>query len=63
MQVYKVFFRILNKQKIRIIMYLAIFLSISVVVSLQGEETQERDDSGRALQSEYYGRYSHSERI
>ena len=41
MQVYKVFFRILNKQKIRIIMYLAIFLSISVVVSLQGEETQE----------------------
>lgn len=41
MQVYKVFFRILNRQKIRIIMYLAIFLGVAMAVSSQGEETQE----------------------
>lgn len=36
MQVYKVFFRILNKQKGMVIMYLAIFLGISAIVSRQG---------------------------
>lgn len=41
MQVYKVFFRILNKQKFQIIMYLVIFFSISVVMSYQGEDTQK----------------------
>lgn len=36
MQVYKVFFRILNKQKGQIIMYLFIFLGVSTIVSTQG---------------------------
>lgn len=40
MQVYKVFFRILNKQKIQIMMYLLIFFGISIVMSYQGEDTQ-----------------------
>ncbi len=41
MQVYKVFFRILNKQKIQILMYLIIFFSISIAMSYQGEDTQK----------------------
>lgn len=40
MQVYKCFFRILKKQMGQIIMYLAIFLSLSIVVSLQGAENK-----------------------
>lgn len=36
MQVYKVFFRILNKQKGMVIMYLFIFLGVSAIVSTQG---------------------------
>lgn len=39
MQVYKVFFRILNRQKGQIIMYLGIFLGIALLTSSQGQET------------------------
>lgn len=42
MSVYKVFFRILNKQKMRVIMYLGIFLTMAFIISSQGEETQSR---------------------
>lgn len=38
MQVYKIFFRILNKQKGLIIMYLGIFLGIAAIVSSQAKE-------------------------
>lgn len=41
MQVYKVFFQILNKQKGQIIMYLGIFLSIALLVSSQSQDTNE----------------------
>lgn len=40
MSVYKVFFRILNKQKMQVLMYLGIFFGIAVIMSSQGEETQ-----------------------
>lgn len=40
MQVYKCFFRILRKQIGRIIMYLAIFMALSIIVSLQGAENK-----------------------
>lgn len=40
MSVYKVFFRILNKQKMRVIMYLGIFLALAFIISSQGEEAQ-----------------------
>lgn len=40
MQVYKCFFRILKTQMGQIIMYLVIFLSISLIVSLQGAENK-----------------------
>lgn len=40
MQVYKCFFRILKKQMGQIIMYLGIFLALSIVVSLQGAENK-----------------------
>ena len=43
MQVYKVFFRILNKQKGQIIMYLGIFLGIALLASSQGKETGKMD--------------------
>lgn len=39
MQVYKVFFRILNKQKGQIIMYLGIFLGIATIMSNQAQNT------------------------
>lgn len=38
MQVYKIFFRILNKQKGQIILYLAIFLGIATLVSSQAQD-------------------------
>lgn len=41
MQVYKVFFRILNKQKGQIIMYLCIFFGIATIVSAQGLKNEE----------------------
>lgn len=44
MQVYKVFFRILKKQKGQIILYLAIFLGIASIVS-----TQAKDNSSDSL--------------
>lgn len=47
MQVYKVFFQILNKQKGFIIMYLSIFLSISLVVSGQAKDSQEKIFEGK----------------
>lgn len=40
MTVYKVFFRILYKQKMQVLMYLGIFFGIAVIMSSQGEETQ-----------------------
>lgn len=40
MIVYKVFFRILYKQKMQVLMYLGIFFGIAVIMSSQGEETQ-----------------------
>ncbi len=47
MQVYKVFFQILNKQKGFIIMYLSIFLSISLVVSGQARDNEEKMFEGK----------------
>ncbi len=41
MSVYKVFFRILNKQKMQVLMYLGIFFGVAVVMSSQGEESQK----------------------
>lgn len=41
MQVYKSFFRILNKQKGTVIMYLAIFMTISTLISSQGKDSAE----------------------
>lgn len=41
MQVYRVFFQILNKQKGQILMYLGIFLGIALLVSSQNQETGE----------------------
>lgn len=40
MQVYKIFFQILNKQKGQIIMYLGIFLGIAFIVSSQGVDSE-----------------------
>ncbi len=40
MSVYKVFFRILNRLKMRVIMYLGIFLAMAFIISSQGEEAQ-----------------------
>lgn len=40
MQVYKCFFRILEKQKGQIIMYLCIFLTLSMIMSMQGAENK-----------------------
>lgn len=42
MQVFNVFFKIVNRQKGQIIMYLGIFLSVALLVSSQGEETVEK---------------------
>ncbi len=42
MQVCKVFFQILNRQKNLVIMYLAIFLGVAMLVSSQGKENQEK---------------------
>ena len=41
MQVYKCFFRILGKQKGQIILYLSIFLTVSMLVSIQGSDSKE----------------------
>ena len=41
MQVYKVFFQIINKQKGQIIMYLGIFMGIALAVSSQGSKSTE----------------------
>ena len=41
MQVYKVFFQILNKQKGQIIMYLGIFMGIALAVSSQEGKSTE----------------------
>lgn len=40
MSVYKVFFRILHRQKMQVLMYLGIFFGVAVVMSSQGKETQ-----------------------
>ena len=40
MQVYKCFFRILEKQKGQIIMYLCIFLTLSMIMAMQGAENK-----------------------
>ena len=40
MQVYKCFFQILKKQKGQIIMYLCIFLTLSLIMSVQGAENK-----------------------
>ena len=39
MQVYKLFFQVLRKQKGQIIMYLVIFLSVTLAATSQGEKT------------------------
>lgn len=39
MQVYKLFFQVLRKQKGQIIMYLVIFLSVALAAASQGEKT------------------------
>ena len=41
MQVYKLFFQVLRKQKGQIIMYLVIFLSVALAAASQGEKTGE----------------------
>ena len=41
MQVYKLFFQVLRKQKGQIIMYLVIFLSVTLAAASQGEKTGE----------------------
>lgn len=38
MQVYKLFFQVLRKQKGQIIMYLVIFLSVTLAAASQGEK-------------------------
>ncbi len=40
MSVYKVFFRILNRQKMQVLMYLGIFFGVALIMSSQGKETQ-----------------------
>lgn len=47
MQVYKCFFRILNKQKGQIIMYLSIFIALSIITSTQGKDSEERTFEAR----------------
>ncbi len=47
MQVYKVFFQILNKQKGLIIMYLCIFLGITLMVSGKAKDNQEKIFEGK----------------
>lgn len=42
MQVYKVFFKILKKQKVQIIMYLAIFMFIAMLVGANGETGEQQ---------------------
>ena len=41
MQVYKLFFQVLRKQKGQIIMYLVIFLSVALAAASQGGKTGE----------------------
>ena len=41
MQVYKLFFQVLRKQKGQIIMYLDIFLSVALAAASLGEKTGE----------------------
>ena len=41
MQVYKCFFQILKKQKGQIIMYLSIFVALSIITSTQGKNNEE----------------------
>lgn len=42
MQVYKLFFKILNKHKGQVIMYICIFISIATMVSSQGQENEKK---------------------
>ena len=66
MQVYKLFFQVLRKQKGQIIMYLVIFLSVTLAAASQGEKTGESTFSPttyKDLQPEYIVCSSDSKRI
>lgn len=64
MQVYKIFFRILSKQKGQIIMYLCIFLGIASIISSQaGDPVQDAFEASEyvvALFDEDHSEYSES---